>query len=214
MKFKGNVDFSPKYKVVPGDPPGYFPPKVANPGAVADEQWSSIVVLPSGLVLNAQIVQNASGSHVRMKAIDIKGGTVTLSILDGVQGGKHYFYHLVTDASSAARRCSKKAYLRRPCEDTRVRTIHTGGEVGAAGLLAGAERTYRQGLGSGSGLFYSARQRWDRSDQCLSGRPGQRQSVAREQLHPLWDAHVSMWTPAAIDAQRSIAYTRWTSRSR
>jgi hypothetical protein len=99
MKFAGNVDFSPEYKVVPGDPPGYFPPKVANPGAVADEQWSSIVVLPSGLVLNAQIVQNASGKHLRVKAIDTKAGTVTLSILDGVQGSKQYFYHLVTDAS-------------------------------------------------------------------------------------------------------------------
>ena len=48
IKFAGNVDFSPTYKVVAGDPPGYFPPKVANPGSVADDQWSSIVALPSG----------------------------------------------------------------------------------------------------------------------------------------------------------------------
>ena len=99
MKFAGKVDFSPEYKVVPGDPPGYFPPKVANPGAVADDKWSSIVVLPSGLVLNAQIVANASGHHLRVKSIDTEARTVTLSILDGVQGGNQYFYHLVTDAS-------------------------------------------------------------------------------------------------------------------
>jgi hypothetical protein len=99
MKFAGDVDFSTEYKVVPGDPPGYFPPKAANPGAVADDKWSSIVVLPSGLVLNAQIVANASGQHLRVKAIDSEGRTVTLSILDGVQGGNQYFYHLVTDAS-------------------------------------------------------------------------------------------------------------------
>src|SRR6516165_10044333 len=67
MEFAGDVDFSPKYKVVAGDPPGYFPPKVANPGGVADDQWSSIVVLPSGLVLNAQIMQNDSGKHDRAK---------------------------------------------------------------------------------------------------------------------------------------------------
>src|SRR5215472_2027852 len=101
VKFAGNVDFSPKYKIVAGDPPGYFPPKVANPGGVADDQWSSIVVLPSGLVLNAQIVQNDSGRHNRLKAIDTGARTVTLSILDGVQGGKQYFYHLVTDSSDA-----------------------------------------------------------------------------------------------------------------
>jgi hypothetical protein len=99
MKFAGDVDFAQEYKVVPGDPPGYFPPKAANPGAVADDQWSSIVVLPSGLVLNAQLVQNASGHHLRVKEIDSEARTVTLSILDGVQGGNQYFYHLVTDAS-------------------------------------------------------------------------------------------------------------------
>src|SRR6516164_8365748 len=70
IKFAGNVDFSKQYKVVAGDPPGYFPPKVANPGGVADDQWSSIVVLPSGLVLNAQLVQNDSGRHDRAKSID------------------------------------------------------------------------------------------------------------------------------------------------
>ena len=101
LQFQGNVDFSPAYKVAPGDPPGYFPPKAADPGAVADEKWSSIVVLPSGLVLNAQIVQNDSGAHDRLKSIDLKNRSVTMSILDGVQGGKQYFYHLVTDASAA-----------------------------------------------------------------------------------------------------------------
>jgi hypothetical protein len=34
-----------------------------------------------------------------VKAIDTEARTVTLSILDGVQGGNQYFYHLVTDAS-------------------------------------------------------------------------------------------------------------------
>src|SRR5215469_14556724 len=95
MQFEGNVDFSPTYRVVPGDPPGYFPPKAADPGAIADAAWSSIVVLPSGLVLNAQIVHNDSGSHDRLVSLDLKGRTVTMSILDGVQGGQQYFYHLV-----------------------------------------------------------------------------------------------------------------------
>ncbi len=56
--------------------------------------------LPSGLVLNTQLVHNDTGSHDRVKTIDLKNLTVTLSILDGVQGGRQYFYHLVTDASA------------------------------------------------------------------------------------------------------------------
>jgi len=47
------------------------------------------------------MVQNGSGRHDRVKSIDTQGRTVTLSILDGVQGGKQYFFHLVTDASVA-----------------------------------------------------------------------------------------------------------------
>src|SRR5215469_9699918 len=70
INFKGNVDFSPVYRVVPGSPDP-FPPKVADPGAVADADWSSIVVLPSGIVINAQIVANNSGTHDRLKNIDI-----------------------------------------------------------------------------------------------------------------------------------------------
>jgi hypothetical protein len=53
------VDFSPVYKVVPGSPDP-FPPTVADPGAVADAEWSSIVVQPSGIVINDQIVASAS----------------------------------------------------------------------------------------------------------------------------------------------------------
>ena len=100
ITFKGNVDFSPVYKVVPGSPDP-FPPAVADPGAVADAQWSSIVVLPSGIVINAQVVHNKTGSHDRLKDIDLKHRTVTLSVLDGAQGGKQYFYHLVTDVSAS-----------------------------------------------------------------------------------------------------------------
>ena len=110
ITFKGKVDFSPVYKVVPGSP-NPFPPAVAQPGAVADADWSSIVVLPSGIVINAQIVDNKTGTHDRLVNIDIKHRTVTLSILDGVQGGKQYFYHLVTDASAVCRQCLRRGSL-------------------------------------------------------------------------------------------------------
>src|SRR5215469_8750096 len=78
IHFVGAVDFSPTYKVVPGEPPTYFPPKAANPGAVADAKWSSIVVLPSGQVLNAQVVKNATGTHDRLFKIDLRRRTVTM----------------------------------------------------------------------------------------------------------------------------------------
>jgi hypothetical protein len=81
ITFTGNVDFSPVYTVVPGSP-SPFPWKVAEPGALADAEWSSIVVLPSGIVINAYIVANKSGTHDRLKSIDIRHRTVTLSLLN------------------------------------------------------------------------------------------------------------------------------------
>jgi hypothetical protein len=201
IHFKGNVDFAPVYKVVAGDPPTYFPPKVANPGAVADEQWSSIVALPSGLVLNAQEVENDSGAHDRVTAIDLKNLTVTLSILDGVQGGRQYFYHLVTDASAAV-----PAVLEKGVFAPRLAMIPAFGQsspsensalLGFSPVLNG-----RTDKGSGEDQGFStalANGGIDPINVFPIGPENDDASVSNN-YSPLWDAHVSMWTAAAIRA--------------
>ena len=119
MQFAGTVDFSPTRFVTPGDPtiPGTpneitgsaFPPADLNPGAVADAAWSSQVMLPSGLVLNAQIVANATGIHDRIpdsgqddqsnRNLDRTNRFVVMQLLDGWQDGRRNYFHFVTDAS-------------------------------------------------------------------------------------------------------------------
>ncbi len=49
------------------------------------------------MVLNVQLVHNASGTHDRVKSIDMEKRTVTISLLDGFQGGRQFYYHLVTE---------------------------------------------------------------------------------------------------------------------
>ncbi len=200
VKFAGNVDFSPEYKVVPGDPLGYFPPKVANPGAVADDQWSSIVVLPSGLVLNAQIVQNASGKHLRVKAIDTKAGTVMLSILDGVQGGNQYFYHLVTDASVPIAAVLEKGVFAPKLAKIPLFGKSMPGEKSAllafSPVLNGrTDKNSREDEG-----FSTGSPTRNRSDIVFPIGPDNDNPSRENNYSPLWDAHVSMWTQAAIDA--------------
>jgi len=200
MKFAGNVDFSPEYKVVPGDPPGYFPPKVANPGAVADDQWSSIVVLPSGLVLNAQIVQNASGHHLRVKAIDSEARTVTLSILDGVQGGNQYFYHLVTDASVPIAAVLEKGVFAPKLAKIPEFGKSVPGEKSAL-LAFSPVLNGRTDKGSGEDQGFStalANGGIDPINVFPIG-PDNDNPSRENNYSPLWDAHVSMWTQAAID---------------
>jgi hypothetical protein len=199
--FKGDIDFSPTYKVTPGDPPGYFPPKEAQPGAVANDAWSSIVVLPSGLVLNAQVVQNESGAHDRVKSIDLKARTVTLSILDGVHGGKQYFYHLVTDASAAV-----PAVLEKGVYAPRLAKIPAFGKstpkddsalLGFSPVLNG-----RTDKGSGEDQGFSTALGNGGIDpiNVFPIGPDNEDPSKSNNYSPLWDAHVSMWTPAAVKA--------------
>ncbi len=201
MKFAGNVDFAQEYKAVPGDPPGYFPPKAANPGAVADDQWSSIVALPSGLVLNAQIVQNASGHHLRVKSIDTEGRTVTLSILDGVQGGNQYFYHLVTDASVPIAAVLEKGVFAPKLAKIPQFGKSMPGEKSAL-LAFSPVLNGRTDKGSGEDQGFStalANGGIDPINVFPIG-PDNDNPSRENNYSPLWDAHVSMWTQAAIDA--------------
>ncbi len=118
LVFEGSVDFSPKRSLKTGPADGLlfgFPPAEANPGAIADKNWSSYVVLPSGVVLNAQLVANSTGIHDRIPNpkgnarkheddlknpnLGIKQASVVMQLLDGWHAGKPYYFHIVTDTS-------------------------------------------------------------------------------------------------------------------
>lgn len=123
LVFEGSVDFSPKRSLVAGgaSEDGLlfgFPPAEVNPGAIADANWSSYVVLPSGVVINAQPVANSTGIHDRIPHPDGNGpaqeddlnnpnfapdqASVVMQLLDGWQDGRPYYFHIVTDTSDPA----------------------------------------------------------------------------------------------------------------
>ncbi len=120
LVFEGSVDFSPKRSLVPGptSEDGLlfgFPPAQVNPGAIASPEWSSYVVLPSGVVINAQMVANSTGLHDRIPNPDGNGpeqeddlnnpnfapdqASVVMQLLDGWHDGQPYYFHIVTDTS-------------------------------------------------------------------------------------------------------------------
>jgi hypothetical protein len=211
IQFQGAVDFSPTYQVVPGDPPTYFPPKAATPGAVADAKWSSIIELPSGQVLNAQVVANASGRHLRMTSIDTAKRTVTMLILDGEQGGRQYFYHMVTDASAAA-----PAVLEKGVYAPTLAKIPAFGEslpnehsalLGFSPVLNG--RT-DEGSGQDQGFSTALANGGIDPINVFPVEPDNDNPSKNNNYSPLWDAHVSMWTDKATQEHvvhriRSIA---------
>ncbi|MDX2264872.1 MAG: hypothetical protein NW215_07860 [Hyphomicrobiales bacterium] len=200
VKFPGDVDFSPKWEVKPGSPSA-FPPASFKPGAVADANYSSLAVMPSGVVLNLQIVHNKTGSHDRMKDIDLKKRTVTLSVLDGFQGGKQYFYHLVTDVS-----LDLAAVLEQGVYAPKLALIPAFGQSEPSqksALLAFAPvvngisdvknpefQGFEASLANGGidpiNVFPFGPDNADSSD--------------NNNYSPLWDAHVVAWTPEAVKA--------------
>jgi hypothetical protein len=198
ITFHGKVDFSSVYKVVPGSP-NPFPPAVANPGAVADAEWSSIVALPSGIVINAQIVDNKTGTHDRLKSIDLKHRTVTLSILDGAQGGRQYFYHLVTDASA-----SLPAVLEKGVFAPRLSMLPTFGKSeptdnsALLGFSPNANGLTKLDSGQEQGFAASLANGGIDPINVFPVGPNNDDSSETNNYSPLWDAHVSAWTPKAM----------------
>lgn len=199
MKFKGNVDFSPEHLVVAGSPAMPFPPRIAKPGAVSDAEWSSMVVMPSGVVLNVQMVHNASGTHDRAKSIDLQKGTVTLSLLDGFQGGKQLFYHLVTDVSAELPAALENGVL-----TPRLALVPAIGQsmpsqpsalLGFSPVLNGITDTAtKQDQGFAASIANGG---IDPINVFPIG-PSNDDRSANNNYSPLWDAHVSMWTPDAM----------------
>ena len=197
MHFKGTVDFSGKREIVPGDAPNYFPPKVAKAGPVADANWSSIVTLPSGVVLNAQIVKNATGNHLRLMGFDEPHRVVTLSILDGFQGGHEYFYHLVTDASAEIAAVLEKGVLAERLAKIPAFGVADDGKPSA--LLAFSPNLNGitdTSTGQNQGFASSIANNGIDPINVFPYGPD------NKNYSPLWDAHVTQWTKKAIEEHK------------
>ena len=210
IKFKGAVDFSPERKLVAGDGPFAFPPSVAEPGAIADEEWSSLCVLPSGSVLNIQLVANSSGLHDRVISINQKRRTVTLQLLDGFQGGDQYYYHLVTDSSDpVAATIELGVYAPRLAKLPRFGESNIYDQSALLGFSpnvngeTGADNPERQGLNS---TIVDD----DRDPINVFPLDPDNDQQFYNNYSPMWDAHLNAWTDEAIAAgkrRRIIGFT-------
>jgi len=112
---KGTVDFSPNRVLVPGPPDKPFPPIVAKPGAVGDDDYSPLVQVlnAGGVIYNAPIVAfgvdasqinfpngnvDYSKVHDEVVAIDPNAMTVTIQGIKGFSFGRQLWY-ISMDAS-------------------------------------------------------------------------------------------------------------------
>lgn len=195
---RGTVDFSPTARLVPGDAPNFFPPKVFTPGSVGDQDYSPFVNV-DGIVYNAPVlafnvepeaIDFCSGHpnyelvHDKVIAICPKTNTVTLALTHGFAAGKEVIY-ISTDSNN-------------PMPATMETSTYTpatadlGGKNADETLYAfangatGKDNPERQGFNSALGG---------------EGTPLNILEALRPSSHaysPLWDIQVAVWTDAAI----------------
>jgi hypothetical protein len=75
LDFQGTVDFSHQHILEAG--PTGFPPAAAQPGAVGDADYSPLIELPDGTVLNAPQVANETGQGDKVIKLDLDEMTLT-----------------------------------------------------------------------------------------------------------------------------------------
>ena len=217
LVFEGSVDFSFKRSLeagAGGDGLLSFPPAAANPGAVASGAWSSYVVLPSGIVLNAQEVGNESGLHDRIATADtsleaqddfenpnfIPGeAAVVLQLLDGWQNNKQFYFHLVTDSSDPGPSAIEKGVFAPRLADIPSFGVFPGGAfLGFSPCANGNPERDAQGRIQGlNNTIDSENQDQDPTNTF----PIDPLDV---RFSPMWDAHICEWDASVPLSERPI----------
>ena len=170
------------------------------PGSVGAPGYSPIVRLPSGAVIDAPQIANATGLHDKVVTISTATGRVTLRETEGRSRG-NVVHYVSTDASKAGPAALEGATLA-----SRLDAAPTPGADGTdsarASLAAftngqtGADNPQRQGIASAlaDGLDPLNVLAWEPSQGRYS---------------PLWDVHLTEWTPAAQAAGRNLRQSRF-----
>ncbi len=208
LVFEGSVDFSPKRSLTAGPADGLlfgFPPASVEPGAVADDNWSSYVVLPSGVVINAQLVANSTGIHDRIPHPDGNGpaqeddlnnpnlaidqASVVMQLLDGWHDDKPFYFHIVTDTSDPAPAAIELGVFAPKLANLPTFGLFPGGSMLPFSPTANGRTTDTDGFGV-QGLntaSLSNRQVQDPTNTFPIDPSDQRYA-------PMWDAHITEFT--------------------
>lgn len=192
LHVEDTVDFSPNRLVTPSATG--FPPLAASPGAVGQADYSPLIKLPNGVVINAPHVMNASGSHDKLTA-PIAAGKATFQETEGFYDGKEVYY-VSFDASQpdvAALEAATYAPNLNAAPGLGSNDKETSARSGIAPFAngqTGVDNPNRQGLNSallGEGDPLNV----------VQTRPRQ------NEYSPLWDVHLSVWSAAATVAGRN-----------
>jgi hypothetical protein len=192
LNFMATVDFSPTRVVTPG--PRGFPPLAASPGAVGEAGYTPLVQLPSGVILNAPHIMNATGTHDKL--VSPVTTRATFQETEGFYNAKDVYY-VSFDASqpdvSALEGVTYAPALNAApgLGSSDKKTSSRSGIAPFVNGQTGVANPNRQGLNSallGEGDPLNAVQ----------------SSPHNTKYSPLWDVHLTEWTAAAVASGRHL----------
>ncbi len=231
VAFEGKPDFSPERILKPG--PTFFPPAMAQPGAVADAKYSPFVrVRGSDVVYNAPIVAVGDGpfnatthtnTHDRLLAIDPEEMTVDMGLIRGSANGKDIVY-LNFEASNPVTATLERSVFtpnlaQSPFPNGSTREDSARAEIftfvnGPVGLESppaqGITHLIRDGLNAqelnleNTQLLEALRNGGD-LENVFEVFPTLQDPTLAQAYTPLWDLNVGMWSIAAVAEGRNIA---------
>lgn len=194
--FPGTVNFHHKRVVVAG--PQGFPPKRVAPPAVGDKNYSPLIKLPNGTVLNAPQIANWTGRAAKVLAIDPHHRWVKYLLQHGFYEDKtvHYVSFDASNVPAAA------------LEDvTYAPALQSAPRAGDQGLRTSAREELVAFTNGPTGKHNSDSQGLNSA--ILDG--GSPKNILHEtpilphhadvgdnRYTPLWDVHLATWTRHAI----------------
>jgi len=189
-----------------------FPPATVSPGAVADANWSSYVVLPgTDVVINAQLVANSTGIHDRIPNpngnsqadeddlnnpnLSISQASVVLQLLDGWQDGRKYYFHIVTDTSDPG-----PATIELGVYAPRLAQLPTFGLFPGGSMLPFSPTANGRTFDNGDGLGVQGLNSASLSDRQVQDPTNTFPIDPRDpDYSPMWDAHITEFTVPEAD---------------
>jgi hypothetical protein len=203
VHFLGSVDFSPERIVTPSVTG--FPPKEAKPGAIGEALYTPLIELPTGTVLNAPQIKNASGQHDRLIRIDMDRRIATFRMTDGFFEGRrvHYTSFNASDPAVAALEAANYTPNLKALPNTGS-NAPSSALTGLAPIVngpTGKMNPQRQGLSSallGEGDPLNIVQ------EIPSGERAQAYS-------PMWDVHASVWAQVPMPVSQTAVQTDFNS---
>ncbi len=212
----GTVDFSPVRTVTAADGPRPFPPRVAEPGAVADQDYTPLVRIRNAgdAVYNAPVVAFGVEAsqisfcegkadlrlvHDRIVKICPEKGTVTLALTPGFSAGKQVLYTSTEGSDRGVAAMEAATFAPRLAQASQVGGYGEHSQVESLIVVingpTGRTNPLRQGL-------YSA---------LADGQPPLNVVGAVPTLgkgySPLWSISMAVWSQRATDQGRRLRVT-------